>query len=106
MRRRPHKYYAQRTTVDGIAFASKKEAAEYGQLKLRERAGQVWALLLQPVFELHAPSGEVLGRYIGDFFYIEGGRAHVVDVKGFKTELYKWKRKHVMAEYAIDVEER
>ena len=35
----PSKYHAVRTTIDNIAFASKKEAARYAQLKLLLRAG-------------------------------------------------------------------
>jgi hypothetical protein len=29
----------------------------------------------------------------------------VEDVKGFKTELYRWKKKHVEAQYGIEIVE-
>ena len=49
------KYRAVKTTIDGITFDSKKEAAEYGRLKLLEQAGVISDLELQPRFEIHAP---------------------------------------------------
>lgn len=104
---KPHKFNATRTEIDGIWFDSKKEAAEYGKLKLLERIGKVQQLELQPAFELHAPSGEVLGKYKADFRFIDQeGRSRVVDVKGVKTPVYRLKKKMVEAEYGIRIEER
>ena len=54
---------------------------------------------------LSAKRGGVIGRYRADFSYEEltetGGRWDftVEDVKGFKTPLYRWKKKHVEAQY-------
>lgn len=48
------KYKAVRTEVDGITFASKKEARRYGELKLLERAGHVRNIVVQPRFDLYA----------------------------------------------------
>ena len=99
------KYRNKPTEVDGIRFASKKEAKRYGELKLLERVGEIVDLELQPEFTFMLPNGKLLragqlGRprkYIADFRYREvmkQGRMDVVveDCKGVRTELYKWKR--------------
>lgn len=122
---RGHKYGVQtdakgkaERTVDGILFASKREAKRYAELKLLERAGEIHRLGLQPGFPLavHRP-GHVLptkiGEYRGDFVYCECRRGAtcewtrqvVEDVKGFQTPLYKWKKRHVEAQYGIEIRE-
>ena len=107
-----HKYGAIPTTVDGIRFDSKAEAKRYGELKLLEKAGEIKELQLQPRFELMAPergSGfDVrIGDYVADFRYREGpkGLLKIEDVKGVKTALYRWKKKHVEAQYGITITE-
>ena len=112
MRRNGHKFNAVKTTVDNITFASKAEAKRYGELKLLEKAGEIRYLRLQPKFPLVAvqeASGERtrVGTYIGDFAYCTPlSAAQVVeDVKGFKTALYKWKARHMKAQYGITITE-
>jgi len=115
-----HKYGAKRTTVDGIAFASQKEARRYQELKLLERAGEIHGLTLQPGFPLTvsavADMRELptkIGDYRADFIYCacrrgakcDKTRLVVEDVKGFKTPLYRWKKKHVEAQYGITIHE-
>lgn len=101
------KYHAVPTVVDGIRFASKAEARRYGELKLAERAGRIADLELQPKFPLHV-NGARIGEYRGDFAYTEvlegkpAGRV-VEDVKGMDLPLSRWKRKHVWAEYGVNV---
>ena len=46
------KYRNRTCVVDGIAFASKKEARRYGVLKAMEQAGQISNLQLQKEFVL------------------------------------------------------
>lgn len=115
------KYHAEPTTVDGIRFASKKEAKRYGELKLLEKAGEIWDLELQPKFPLvvaattgtlmgaaKALAGTFVGRigeYRGDFSYLGRSGRVVEDVKGFKTPLYKWKKKHVEIQYGLTIVE-
>lgn len=122
------KYGAKPTIVDGIRFHSMKEAQRYQELVLCQKAGEIRGLQLQPRFVLHAAltladiSRErdpvKLGEYRGDFIYEErcaprGGpsamrrewRQVVEDVKGFKTPLYRWKKKHVEAQYGITIRE-
>lgn len=110
-----HKYGAVPTVVDGIRFASKKEAARYWELKLLMRAGGLHDLQLQPRYDLTVgPSlATKIGEYRADFQYCECRRAErcaqsqvvVEDVKGFKTPLYRWKKKHVEAQYGITIRE-
>lgn len=114
---RRSKYGATPTMVDGIRFHSAKEAHRYGELRLLLRAGTIFRLELQPVYRLCAwrPAfkGEpiLIGHYVADFRYCY--RADCVcawgcvieDVKGMKTPLYTWKKKHVEAQYNITIHE-
>jgi len=93
------KYGNMKTVVDGITFDSKLEASRYCELKLLERAGEITDLQLQPEFVL-IPAFEKFGKryravkYVADFAYYDlRGRYIVEDAKGFKTAVYKLKRK-------------
>lgn len=101
------KYGAQRTEVDGIVFASKKEAKRYSELKLLEKAGDISHLEIQPRIKLF--SGDVpvkfdSGRqavYVADFRYFDKRLdARVTeDVKGTRTPEYKLKKAFVQAQF-------
>lgn len=114
------KYHATPLVVDGIRFSSQREARRYGELRLLERAGQLWDLTLQPVFALHAvaaPTDELtrfltpgvnrqhalVGVYRADFAYATATGTVVEDVKGVRTALYRWKKKHVELEYGVRI---
>jgi hypothetical protein len=121
MRRAPSKYRAVPTVVDGIRFHSKREAVRYVELKLLEKVGEIWDLELQPCFPLLVPStsGQAvraakaiayggtfrIGEYRGDFRYKERGGTVVEDSKGFRTPLYRWKKRHVEIQYGIEIRE-
>src|SRR5262245_60447535 len=69
------KFGAIRVEVDGIKFASRKEARRYGELRVLERAGEISALRCQPRYPIvingtavKYPSGRAL-EYVGDFSY-------------------------------------
>lgn len=100
------KYGAVPTTVDNVRFASKKEAAHYGMLKILERAGKIKSLELQPKFPLHV-NGQLICTYIGDFRYVDAftGETDVQDVKGMKTPAYRIKKKLVKAIYGVEIQE-
>lgn len=94
--------------ADGRRFDSGAEYRYYTWLKLCERAGEVADLECQPSWELHAPNGEVIGRFVADFKcrIVRDGEVKVFDVKGMKTlPLARWKQKHLRAEYGITVTE-
>lgn len=124
--RKQHKYRAKPTVVDGIRFASMKEARRFQELKLLEKAGEIRDLKLQPSFVLMAPvykDGSALsdvnqgifervspiGQYRADFSYEARFRSiwHPVveDAKGFRTQLYIWKKRHVERQYGITIRE-
>ena len=97
---RKHKYRAIRTEVDGIWFASKKEAKRYQELVLLEKAGAISHLELQPIYEI-VIRGEKICKYQGDFrYFCKEKRARVLeDVKGMKTPVYRLKKKLVEASF-------
>lgn len=111
-----NKYRAVRTTVDGHDFASKKEAARYCELLLRLKAKEIKQLELQPSFPI-VIGGEKICTYRADFRYKELDQEHVrrggslyyhdvvEDVKGFKTAIYRIKKKLVKAVYRIEIKE-
>jgi hypothetical protein len=98
------KYGAIRTKVDGIVFASRKEAARYRELKALASAGKISRLELQPRWALHA-EGVKICEYRADFSYWVGGERIIEDVKGVRTAVYRIKKKWMKAEYGIDVVE-
>lgn len=115
-----NKYHNMPATVNGIRFASRKEAARYQELMLLQRAGEIRNLKLQPQFTLvegyrDARTGETVRamRYVADFAYEEPFRGPdsltlwrtiVEDVKGKQTTEYKMKRK-LMRERGIEIRE-
>lgn len=106
------KYHNKKIICDGYKFDSKKEANYYTKLKLLQRAGLIKDLELQKTFILQ-PSFKLNNKtlrqitYIADFTYISvsDNRQHVVDVKGFKTDVYKLKKKLFEYKYKIEIEE-
>lgn len=98
------KYRAVKETVDGLVFASRKEAQHYRDLKLLERAGKISGLELQPAFTI-AINGIKCFVYKADFAYQEDGERVIVDCKGFKTPMYRLKKKCVEAAYGIKIKE-
>lgn len=96
--RRRNKYGAKKTIVDGIAFASKREAAEYMGLKMQQAAGVIYDLLVHPVFPL-VVNGTKIGRYTADFRYKSDGDEVVVEVKGFVTRDYSLRKRLFKALY-------
>jgi len=100
VQRSKHKYRAQATVVDGIRFDSKKEGRYYGELKLRQQAGEVLCFLRQ--VPVHLP-GQT--RLVIDFLeFHTDGSVHFVDTKGVQTETFKLKRRQVEDLYPFDIE--
>ena len=102
------KYSSAKTDVDGIRFDSKKEADFYAELKLREKAGEISHLRLQPRYllqEAFKHDGKQYREieYVADFEYVENGVTVVVDVKGFKTAVYMLKKKLFLYKYGDKV---
>lgn len=106
------KYHAQKTTVDGITFDSRKEADRYLVLKGMEEDGAISGLRRQVRYEL-IPAFDVDGRhyrpvfYVSDFTYIDGetGKEIVEDVKGMRTDTYRLKSKLFARRYGKAIKE-
>ena len=101
------KYKAIPTEIDGIRFASKKEATRYSQLKLLQRAGEISHLEVQPRFKIII-NGSTLkydsGReayYVADFAYFDASRERriVEDVKSPATRTPVYKIKKALVEH-------
>ena len=99
-----NKYSAIKTEVDGIIFASKKEAARYTELRLLERAGKISDLRLQVKYEFIV-NGHKIGSYRSDFEYNEEGKHIVEDCKGIRHRDYIWRRKLMLALFGIEIRE-
>lgn len=98
------KYGNRRVEVSGVKFDSAKESRVYSELLLRQRAGEIAALELQPRFDIII-NGKKCGFYKADFRYREAGNVVILDVKGFKTPVYKLKKKIIEAMYGITIVE-
>lgn len=106
------KYKNKKTTCDGIEFDSKKERNYYLKLKAMEELGLIKDLelqkeyILQDKFVLNGKTRRKI-TYKADFSYVttEDDKLHVVDVKGFKTEVYKLKKKLFEYKYKVELEE-
>ena len=122
MRWSNNKYKAVKTTIDGITFDSKREAKRYTELKLLEKTGMITHLELQPEYQITI-NGAKICKYRADFRYFtvredakdiyrntkgewivptKTGQKEgqiVEDTKGFKTPIYRLKKKLVEACY-------
>ena len=104
------KYKNKKVVVDNILFDSKKEANYYTKLKILRDAGKISGLRLQEKFILQ-PSFKLNGKtyraitYVADFVYKDDKGMHVVDTKGYRTDVYKIKKKLFMKKYGIEIEE-
>lgn len=105
-----HKYGVcpkEERTYDGIVFDSKKEMTRWIELRAMQQAGVIRELQRQFRLPLFVKA-EFIGDYIADFRYVEGTKAIYEDTKGgkaTKTPLYRWKKKHVYAQYGIQIRE-
>jgi len=98
---KPTKYHAVLEECDGIKFQSKREAKYYRELQVRVHLGEVKYFLPQVPFRLQ---GGI--KYVVDFMEVwSDGSIHFVDVKGFKTQTYKIKKRLVEASYPVKIEE-
>jgi hypothetical protein len=101
-----NKFGNKKTVIDGITFASKKEATRYQQLKLMVKAKAIKHLELQPRYAIEI-NGVKICTYVADFRYTSasGGKEIVEDVKGVRTPIYKLKKKLMKAIKMIEIQE-
>ena len=111
MNEKKSKYLNKRKLINGIVFASQKEANRYLQLKDWQDEGIISNLRTQVKYELQPkyrigikPIRSI--TYIADFVYNDrNGNEIVEDVKGFKTEIYKLKKKMFEYKYQKEIKE-
>ena len=101
---KPSKYKNITAYVDGIRFASLKEANRYGELKLLQAAGEIAELELQPHYPL-VVNEVLICSYRGDFRYrvVDSGALVIEDSKGMKTPAYRLKAKLMKALFGITI---
>ena len=99
------KYHAQKTTVNGTEYDSKKESKRAVELECLEKLGKIKNLQKQVRFILQEGYTNNEGvkirsiSYIADFVYEDGGQKIVEDSKGFRTEVFVLKKKMFMKIY-------
>lgn len=111
-RRYMSKYNSTKIKVDNIEFDSKKEANYYLKLKMLLKSGEIKDLelqkeyILQDSFKINKKTRRKI-TYKPDFSYIStsDNKLHIVDVKGFKTEVYKLKKKLFEYKFGVEIEE-
>ena len=116
-RKKGSKYFNKKTVIDGIKFDSKKEAKRYGELKALADKGKIGYLNdkveIVPGLKVHVPF--ILQdsfkdknkkthrpiRYEADFFYFDFATGEWIaeDVKGYRTDIYRLKKKLFMKKY-------
>ena len=87
--------------IDGIKFDSQKEADYYCELKIRLAAGDIKGFCRQAEFILANNT-----RYKADFIVFNNdGTTEIIDVKGFKTDVYKLKKKLFEDKFNLKIKE-
>ena len=106
------KYNNRKVTYPGLTFDSKKEFEYYLILKDKEKRGLVFNIKRQVPLEIQPAFTDKTGVkhraiiYKADFVYTDRltGKERYIDVKGFRTEVYKLKKK-LLAYKGIIIEE-
>lgn len=107
-----NKYNNTKVEYKGIKFDSIKEMKHYQLLEYLQKIGEIKELKLQVPYEL-IPKYKINNKtvrkttYIADFTYIttKDDKLHIVDTKGFKTDVYRLKKKLFEYKYGVEVEE-
>jgi len=94
-----HKYSAQKTIVNGIAFGSKLEAAVYNILLIREKAGEIKNIKMQDAIILkekcqECGDGPVSWKVDFSFIDSKSGEKIYCEAKGIETSDYKRRKRH------------
>lgn len=102
------KYHAKKVKDGDLVFDSRKEYRRWQELLLLEKAGVIRGLRRQVKYELLP---RVPGKwprpvaYIADFVYQEGKKEVVEDVKGYRTDVYKLKKRLMWVVHGIEIRE-
>ena len=106
------KYHNIKVEYNGIKFDSVREMRHYQLLEYRQKIGEIKELKLQVPYELipkYKMNDKTIRKttYVADFVYYDNKdkKTHIIDVKGFKTQTYKLKKKLFEYKYKIEIEE-
>lgn len=101
-----NKYHATALVEDGRRFASKKEARRWRVLKQMQDMGLIHSLETQVTCKCEV-NGVLICRYRADFRYFDLKTNEWVyeDAKGFKPDVYKLKKKLMLACNNINIKE-
>ena len=106
------KYNSKKIEYNGERFDSKKECERYLYLKEMEENGEIHNLKRQvPIillegYQLEGERKVQPIKYMCDFIYDDSnGTTHYEDCKGFRTEVYKLKKKMFESRYGVKLEE-
>lgn len=102
--KRRSKFGNKLTTVDGRLFHSKREASRYIELKVLEKAGAIRNLECQVPVKVDI-NGKHCFKWIADFVYFEGQDRIWEDVKGYRTSVYKLKKRVLEAHLGVKIRE-
>lgn len=90
----------------GYIFDSKAEFYRWCELRILEKAGKISGLSRQVSFELiPKQEGERAVHYVADFTYYEDGKFVVEDTKGYKTDVYRLKKKLLLWRWGHKIKE-
>ena len=96
-----NKYKNKPVVIDGIRFASGREGSFYVKLKLLKKAGIVTKFDMQVKYMITKKR-----YYLLDFkVWYADGDIQYIDVKGFRTPVYKLKKDIVEDKYGIKITE-
>lgn len=106
------KYFSKKVVVDGITFDSILESNVYIKLKMLQKNGVIKDLelqkeyILQDKFKINGKTRREI-TYKADFVYktTKDDKLHIIDSKGYRTEVYKIKKKLFEYKYGIEIEE-
>lgn len=108
------KFGNEKVELSGQTFDSKREGRRYLELQMMLKGGLISELRLQVPFELipaqrDPQTGRTIERavnYVADFVYRDDqGQLIVEDAKGFRTDVYKIKRKLMLWRHGIRIRE-
>lgn len=104
------KYKNKKVVYKDMKFDSKKEYLRYLVLEDMQRKGEINGLqtqvpfVLVPPFQLNGKKYKGI-RYIADFVYKKDGKVIVEDTKGYRTDVYKIKKKLMAYMHKIEIKE-
>lgn len=100
-----NKFGAKKTEYKDRVYDSSKEAKRAFELDAMLRAGEILKIEYQPKYEI-VVNGQRVANYFADFrVTYSDGHVEVEDTKGFKTPIYKLKKKLVEAIHNIKIVE-